>query len=101
MRGSWRTGGIILRGSGRAAAAAGGAATTVGGVGFAATGCWGGVAERAGNWLLRAASSCSCFLARIAFSASPGLEMWDRSTFGCKPCGERDWALARLDAPLR
>jgi len=95
MGGAWRTGGMILRGSGRAGAAGGGATATTGGAGFAATGCGAGVeAGLAGAWLRRAASSSSCFLARIAFSASPGLEMCERSTFGCMPWFARDDALA-------
>lgn len=92
--GAWRTGGTIRRGSGRAGAAAGGcAATTTGGVGFAGAWVAGGVAGLTGAWLRRAAISSSCFLARIAFSASPGLEICDRSIFGCIVCWPRDAAL--------
>jgi hypothetical protein len=81
--GAWRTGGTILRGSGRAGVAGGGATATAVGAGLACTA--GGVVAaggRTGAWLRRAAASSSCFLARMAFSASPGFEMWERSTFG-------------------
>ena len=100
MRGSWRTGGTILRGSGRGGAAGGCATATTGAAGLA--GAWG--AGDAGGlacaWLLRAAISSSCFLARIAFSASPGLEICDRSIFGCMVWCPRDWALDVCEAGL-
>ncbi len=99
--GACRTGGMILRGSGRAGAAGGCATATTGGAGLAgATGGTAGVG-RAGMWLLRAASSSSCFLARIAFNASPGLEMCDRSIFGCMVWCVRDCACAPERVPRR
>lgn len=100
IRGSCRTGGMILRGSGRAGAAGGCAATTTGGAALA--GAWGVAATEgfAGAWLLRAASSSSCFLARIAFSASPGLEICDRSIFGCAVWWARDAPDADVAARL-
>lgn len=99
MRGSWRGAGTILRGSGLAAAGGGAATVTTGGL----AGVCGGTAVtgRGGTWLRRAAASCSCFLARMAFSASPGLEMCDRSILGWMPCGARDAAELRDDAPPR
>ncbi len=78
MFGAWRTGGMIFRGSGLAASGAGAATFTTGGATLTAT----GGAGFAGAWLLRAASSSACFFARIAFTASPGLEICDRSTLG-------------------
>jgi len=79
--------GTILRGSGRGGATAGragtgGAATVAlgaGAAGFAAGAAAGLAAGRCG---CRASSSSSCFLARTAFSTSPGLEMCERSIFG-------------------
>jgi len=82
--------GTILRGSGRAGtAAAGGAAAT--GVEVCAAG---GAVGFAGTRTLRAPSSSSCFLARMAFITSPGLEMFDRSILGTIACAP--W---RVDAP--
>jgi hypothetical protein len=89
--GAWRTGGMIFRGSGRAGAAGGCATATTGGAGLAGACC--GVAATAGftgAWLRRAAISSSCFFARIAFSASPGLEICERSIFGCRVCWPRN-----------
>ena len=67
--------GTILRGSGRAGAAGGAAAASTGAAGF--TGGFVTTVATAllgGTWLLRASASCSCFLARMAFITSPGLE---------------------------
>jgi hypothetical protein len=47
----------------------------------------GAPAGRCGNWAWR---SASCFLARIAFSTSPGLEMLERSIFGLFSCSLRE-----------
>ena len=70
MGGAWRTWGTILRGAGGTA----GVATATGGLAATgAAGLAGGAAGRAGAWLRRAASSSSCFLARMAFTTSPGL----------------------------
>jgi hypothetical protein len=80
--GDWRTGGTIFRGSGRAGAAGGCATATAVGAGLACTAGEAAAGERTGAWLRRAAASSSCFLARMAFRASPGFEMWERSTFG-------------------
>jgi hypothetical protein len=81
--------GTILRGSGRAGTAvAGGAAAT------GVDGCAGGAAGFAGTRTGRAPSSSSCFLARMAFITSPGLEMFDRSILGTTACAP--W---RVDAP--
>ena len=66
--------GTILRGSGRAGAAGGGATLTAGGAGFAGAFVTTVPALLGGTWLLRASASCSCFLARMAFITSPGLE---------------------------
>ena len=75
-------------------------ARTAGGGATATTGA-GGLAVRQaaplrqaapGAWLLRAAASCSCFLARMAFITSPGLETCERSIFGWIPCGAREEA---------
>lgn len=84
--------GTILRGSGRAGAAGGGAATTGGGAAdftgaFPVTGV---AALLGGTWLLRASASASCFLARIAFITSPGLETCERSIFGVIAWDARD-----------
>jgi hypothetical protein len=81
--------GTILRGSGRAGTAAGG--------GAAATGvevCASCAAGFAGTRTGRAPSSSSCFLARMAFITSPGLEMFERSILGTIACAP--W---RVDAP--
>ncbi len=79
--------GTILRGSGRAgaAAAAGFAATGVvaAGVAAGAAGLAGAaVAGFAGIRAWRASSSSSFFLARTAFSTSPGFSMCERSILG-------------------
>lgn len=82
-----------MRGSGRACVA-GGAATAITGAAGLAGAAWagGGVDGFTGAWLRRAASSSSCFLARIAFITSPGLEMCDRSIFGWTAwCAREDW----------
>lgn len=76
--------GTILRGAG-AAGAAGAATAGFAGGGASFTGALTVAAGAAGlaatcGW--RASSSSSFFLARIAFSTSPGLEMCDRSIFG-------------------
>jgi hypothetical protein len=75
IAGAGRGCGTILRGSGRTGAAGGAATDTAGGAGFTGGAfTTGGVAGRGGRWLLRASASCSCFLARMAFMTSPGLE---------------------------
>ena len=66
--------GTILRGSGRGAAAGGAATLTTGGAGLAGAFVTTVAALLGGTWLLRASASCSCFLARMAFITSPGLE---------------------------
>jgi hypothetical protein len=76
--------GTILRGAGGAGAAgaaeAGFAAAEAGGTGVFAVAAGGvGLAAPRG---CRASSSSSFFLARIALSTSPGLEMCDKSIFG-------------------
>jgi hypothetical protein len=81
--------GTIRRGSGRAGTAAAGitAAGATAGVALGAVrtsglaGC-AGAAGFTGTLTWRASSSSSCFLARTAFSTSPGFEMCDRSIFG-------------------
>jgi hypothetical protein len=90
MGGAGRGAGTIFRGSGRAGAAGGAAATTAGFEGAAVA----AGAGRAGVWLLRASASSSCFLARMAFITSPGLETWERSILGAIVCATRE------DAPL-
>jgi len=106
--GAWRGWGTILRGSGLAGAggavttrfgggaegratpdAAPGAILAAGGVEADAGGrtTTGAPAGRCGNWAWR---SASCFLARIAFSTSPGLEMLERSIFGLFSCSLRE-----------
>ena len=74
-----------MRGSGRTGAVGGAAAAigVSGAAGFAgAFVTTGAAALLGGTWLLRASASCSCFLARMAFITSPGLETWERSIFG-------------------
>jgi hypothetical protein len=90
MGGACLTGGIIFLGSGRAGAVvAGGAAATVdaglAGVAGAAIGV-----GRTGVGGLLAPASSSCFLARIAFITSPGLETCDRSILGAIDCAPRE-----------
>ena len=87
--GACRTGGMILRGSGRATGVAAGA-----GAGAAAgAGCalaTNGAGARGGSCDLRACASSSCFFARMAFITSPGLETCDRSILGAIPCVPRE-----------
>lgn len=74
---------------------AGFAATGAGDAGFAATG--GGVAGLAGT----AGAVCFC---RIAFSASPGLEIWEKSNFGLSsssPAARRAGLDEELPPPWR
>ena len=82
MGGAERGCGTILRGSGRAGAAAAGFAAT--GATAAGTTALAGAAAGgfAGTRGWRASSSSSFFLARMAFSTSPGLEMCERSILG-------------------
>ena len=110
MEGAWRGCGTILRGSGLAATGCGvasrggiedgedaGRATTgpdapeaAGEAGVVEAGgrtTTGGAAGRPGNWACR---SASCFLARIAFSTSPGLEILERSILGRFSCSLRE-----------
>ena len=90
MGGAERGWGTILRGSGRAGAAGGLTATATGGAGRAGT-CSGSAAvRRRGKRLLLASASSSCFLAWMAFSTSPGLEICERSIFGATTCGARE-----------
>ena len=96
IAGAGRGCGTILRGSGRAAAAGGAATETTGGAGLAGALVTTGVtALLGGTWLLRASASCSCFLARMAFITSPGLETWERSILGVMP-----WEAREDPAPL-
>lgn len=75
--------GTILRGAGAAGAAGAAAAGfAAGGAGFAGATVTAGAAGLAAMCGWRASSSSSFFLARIAFSTSPGLEMCERSIFG-------------------
>lgn len=77
--GAGRGCGTTLRGSGRGGTIVTGGCFATGG----ATAGAGGAAFAAGAVGLRAAAcSACCLLARIAFAASPGLEMPDRSIFG-------------------
>jgi hypothetical protein len=71
-------GGAVTRCGVPAAGVAGAGGRTAGAAGFAS--CTAGVAGRAGG----AAGAAGCCLARIAFSTSPGLEMWERSIFGLR-----------------
>ena len=84
--------GIIRRGATGPAAAGGGVAATTtgaaietfGAIGVEETGTCAGVATTAGGrggGIDRAVAS-ACFRSRIAFSASPGFETFDRSNFG-------------------
>ncbi len=92
MFGAERGCGTILRGSGRTGAVGGGAETVAAGGAGRAGAAAGGGCVRTGAWLRRASSSSFCLLARMAFSASPGLEIWERSTLGWNPCGAREAA---------
>jgi hypothetical protein len=83
--------GTILRGSGRAGIAAAGGAAAVG-----VAGCAGSAAGFAGTRTLRGPSSSSCFLARMAFITSPGLEIFDRSILGT--IAGAPWRLEALPA---
>ena len=105
MAGAGRGCGTILRGSGRPGAAGGAAAVGGGTDGFAGAfattgGAAGAAALLGGTWLLRASASCSCFLARMAFITSPGLETWERSILGVIPWDARDdeapWPAGRV-----
>jgi hypothetical protein len=100
MGGAGLAAGTILRGSGRTVPGAGGGATATGacmaGTLGAATG-----AGFEGTGTFRASSSLSCFLARIAFAASPGLEMCEKSNFcAIPPCPVRDAELLAWLAAL-
>ena len=111
MGGADRGCGTILRGAGVGAGAAVGAAATGGCAGTGCGGCervvgeavaagaaaigsaaggtglaGGGAAGFTGKRAWRASSSCSFFLARIAFITSPGLEMCERSILGTIVC---------------
>jgi hypothetical protein len=110
IEGAWRGCGTILRGSGLAATGGGvtsrggtevaGRLTTepgapeavdaVGGVGAGGRTTTGGAAGRPGNWACR---SASCFLAKIAFRTSPGLEILERSILGRFSCSLRELAV--------
>jgi len=92
MGGAERGWGTILRGSGLAGAAGGLTATATGGAGRAGTGAGAGATSDRlrGKRLFRASASSSCFLAWMAFSTSPGLEICERSIFGAIACGVRD-----------
>ena len=92
IAGAGRGCGTILRGSGRAGGVGGVGVTLAAGgagleTGFAVTAV---AALLGGTRLLRASASCSCFLARIAFITSPGLETCDRSIFGVMVCAARE-----------
>jgi hypothetical protein len=113
IEGAWRGCGTILRGSGLAAMGGGvasrgvredaedaGRATTapdapeaVGEAGIVEAGgrttTDGAAGGRPGNWACR---SASCFLAKIAFSTSPGLEILERSILGRFSCSLRELA---------
>ncbi len=90
MAGAGRGCGTILRGSGLAGAAGGAATATTGGAGLAVSFGVTVDALLGGTWLLRASASCSCFLARMAFITSPGLDTCDRSIFGVMACAPRE-----------
>jgi hypothetical protein len=81
----------MRRGSGRGAVGDGAATTTCGVRACLTGGFTAGVAAGlAGTCGCRVSSSSSFFLARIAFSTSPGLEICERSIFGVIACGARD-----------
>jgi len=94
MGGACRVGGRILRGSGRGGDAAPGVAAAAVGVAGAGLAGVGAEEARAGAWLCRASCSSFFLAARTAFSASPGLETWERSILGVIV-----WE-AREDVPL-
>ena len=104
MGGAERGWGTILRGSGLAGVADGLTATTVVGAGRVGSGAGVAAVRFRGKRLLRASASSSCFLAWMAFSTSPGLEICERSIFGAMACGAREAgvlaALADRDARL-
>jgi hypothetical protein len=85
MGGACLTGGIIFLGSGRVGAGGAAAAGEAGLVAGAATG-----AGRDGVDGLLATASSSCFLARMAFITSPGLETCERSILGATACELRE-----------
>ena len=107
MGGAERGWGTILRGSGLAGAAGGFAATATGGAGRVggAGGFSGSAVRLTGKRLFRASASSSCFLASMALSTSPGLEICERSIFGAMACGAREAGalavLACFDARLK
>ena len=89
MGGAERGCGTILRGSGLAGAASTGLAA-IGAAAMGAVGLAGATSVGfAGTRAWRASSSSSFFLAWIAFSTSPGLEMCDRSILGAT--GSAPW----------
>ena len=92
LGGACRAGGRILRGSGRAGDAASGVAAAAGGAAAAGLAGVGAEEARAGAWLCRASCSSFFLAARTAFSASPGLETWERSIFGVIVWEARDEA---------
>ena len=97
IEGAGRACGTIFRGSGRAGAAGGAATETTGGAGLAGVFGAVGAAARAGALPLRLSVSSSCFLARMAFITSPGLETWERSILGVMDWEARE--LAELPWP--
>src|ERR1035437_6298981 len=88
MGGAERGWGTILRVSGLAGAAGG--LTATGGAGRAGAFSGSTAARLRGKRLFRASASSSCFLAWMAFSTSPGLEICERSIFGAMACGPRE-----------
>jgi hypothetical protein len=94
IAGACRGCGTIFLGSGRAGVKGGAATDTTGGAGLAGALGAAVVTTRGGNWLLRASASCSCFLARMAFMTSPGLDTWERSILGVIVWEARDVAAA-------
>ena len=83
--GACLTGGIIFLGSGRGVAEGGGVAATTGEAALTGAVCTTTGAGRAGTNGFRTPASSSCFLARMAFITSPGLETCDRSILGAIP----------------
>ncbi len=97
MGGAERGCGTILRGSGLAGGAAAAGFATIGAAAAVAAGFAGAVVVGfAGIRAWRASSSSSFFLAWIAFSTSPGLEMCDRSILGAT--GSAPWRVCALPA---